>query len=471
MPDNNSSACYRPIHHLLLLAAIVSANPIHAQATGAITSQSTPVVIPKTPAGEALRAWLEAFNSADSARIGDYARRLQPDVTLDDELGFRDRTGGFDLLSIERNEPRHLEFTVRERNSPVTAYGVIEVSATEPLRVTKRDMRAMGPNGSPASLRIDAAERARVVAGAAALLDTFYVFPDVAKRMGDSLRARLARKAYDQYNNGIMFAMRLNEDLAEIAHDKHLNVDYSARPLPPEQLRPPGAPELPRPAGAPQPARSPEDVAREREFVDRINCGFVRAEQLPGNVGYLKFNGFVGVDLCGPTASAAMTFLAATSALIIDLRENGGGNPAMVAYVSSYLFDKRTHLNDLWTRRTGKTEEFWTRDTVPGRRFGGEKPIYVLTSARTFSGAEEFTYNLKNLKRATIIGETTGGGAHPVNGHRIDEHFSIGVPFARAINPVTHTNWEGVGVKPDISVPAGDALATAQRLLREKARQ
>lgn len=461
MPANTSSVRYRPIH-LLLLAVIASANPLRAQPTGAIASQSAAVVIPKTPAGEALRAWLDAFNSADSARIGDYARRLQPEITLDDELEFRDQTGGFDLLSIERNEPRHLEFTVRERKSPVTAYGVIEVSATDPLRVTKRDMRAMGPNGTPALVRIDAAGRARVVAGATALLDTFYVFPDVAKRMGDSLRARLARKAYDQYNNGIMFALRLNDDLVEIAHDKHLNVDYSARPLPPDQSRPPGAPE---------PPPSPEDVARRQEFVDRINCGFVRAEQLPGNVGYLKFNGFVGVDLCGPTASAAMNFLAATRALIIDLRENGGGNPSMVAYVSSYLFDKRTHLNDLWTRRTGKTEEFWTRDTVPGRRFGGQKPIYVLTSAQTFSGGEEFVYNLKNLKRATIVGETTGGGAHPVSGHRIDEHFSIGVPFARAINPITHTNWEGVGVKPDISVPAGDALATAQRLLREKARQ
>jgi hypothetical protein len=462
MSDNNSSARYRFIHHLLLLTAIASANPIHAQSTGAITSQSAPVATPKTPAGEALRAWLDAFNSADSARISDYARRFQPDVTLDDELGFRDQTGGFDLVSIERNEPRHLEFTVRERNSPMTGYGVIEVSATEPLRVTKRNVRAMGPNASPAALRLDAAERARVVAGAAALLDTFYVFPDVAKRMGDSLRARLARKEYDQYANGITFAMRLNDDLAEIGHDKHLSVDYSAGALPPEHQPPAGAPELPP---------SPEDVARRREFVDRINCGFVTAEQLPGNVGYLKFNGFVDVDLCGRTASAAMNFLAATLALIIDLRENGGGNPEMVAYVSSYLFDKRTHLNDLWTRRTGKTEEFWTRDTVPGRRFGGQKPIYVLTSARTFSGAEEFTYNLKNLKRATIVGETTGGGAHPVNGHRIDDHFGIGVPFARAINPITHTNWEGVGVKPDISVPAGEALATAQRLLREKGRQ
>jgi len=142
----------------------------------------------------------------------------------------------------------------------------------------------------------------------------------------------------------------------------------------------------------------------------------------------------------------------------------------MVAYISSYLFSQRTHLNDLWNRRSGETEQFWTRDSVPGRRFGGDKPIYVLTSSRTFSGAEEFTYNLKSLKRATIVGETTGGGAHPVSGHRIDEHFIIGVPMARAINPITHTNWEGVGVEPDVKVPAAEALATAEKLAREKVR-
>jgi C-terminal processing protease CtpA/Prc len=143
----------------------------------------------------------------------------------------------------------------------------------------------------------------------------------------------------------------------------------------------------------------------------------------------------------------------------------------MVAYVSSYLFSTRTHLNDLWERKSGKTEEFWTRDDIAGRRFGGEKPVYVLTSARTFSGAEEFSYNLKSLKRATIVGETTGGGAHPVSGHRIDEHFMIGVPFARAINPITRTNWEGVGVEPDVKVLAADALATALKLIRDGVRQ
>ncbi|MEA2762301.1 MAG: retinol-binding protein 3, partial [Gemmatimonadaceae bacterium] len=288
---------------------------------------------------------------------------------------------------------------------------------------------------------------------------TFYVFPDVAKRMGDSLRARLARKTYDSYSNGMMFAMRINDDLAEIAHDKHMEFEYSAEPLPMDP---------PHHDGGPPPTPSPQDVARRRRFLDDINCGFVKAEQLPGNIGYLKLNGFTDVEACGATAAAAMTFLAATRGLIIDLRDNGGGRPEMVAYLSSYLFDKRTHLNDLWTRRTDKTEEFWTRDTVPGRRFGGEKPVYVLTSSQTFSGGEEFTYDLKNLKRATIVGETTGGGAHPVSGHRIDEHFTLGVPFARAINPITHTNWEGVGVTPDVAVPAKDALETAQKLLREK---
>jgi C-terminal processing protease CtpA/Prc len=139
----------------------------------------------------------------------------------------------------------------------------------------------------------------------------------------------------------------------------------------------------------------------------------------------------------------------------------------MVAYVTSYLFTKRTHLNDLWTRRTNETKEHWTSD-VPGMRFGDQKPVYVLTSKRTFSGAEEFSYNLKNLKRAVIVGETTGGGAHPVSGHKIDDHFTIGVPFARAINPISKTNWEGTGVEPDVKVPAAEALATAQKMIEEK---
>jgi hypothetical protein len=318
-------------------------------------------------------------------------------------------------------------------------------------------IQALGPNMPVVSLRVDAAARARVVERAAALLDSFYVFPDVAKRMGDSARARLARGAYDGYDSGLTLARHLTDDFAAIAHDKHLNVRFIARGLPP----------LPPATGTP-PAPSADEIARQRRVMDERNCSFEKVERLEGNVGYLKFDGFEDAELCAPTVAAAMTFLAGTRAMIIDLRQNGGGSPKMVALVTSYLFGRRTHLNDLWTRHSNTTEEFWTQDSVAGRRFGGEKPVFVLTSARTFSGAEEFAYNLKTLKRATIVGEATGGGAHPVRGRRIDEHFIIGVPFARAINPITHTNWEGVGVEPDVKVPASDALTTAQKLLREK---
>jgi retinol-binding protein 3 len=415
----------------------------------------TAPTIPDTPAGRVLRAWLDAFNSADTARMDAYIRQYQ-DLSPHVALPFREQTGGFDLLTVERSEPHRVEFTVKERKGPTTAYGVIEVSAAEPVRVTAFPLQAMGPNVSAATLRIDAATRARVIDSAIARLAEHYVFPEVAKRMGDSLRARAARGAYDAYDNGMRFAMRLNDDLRELGRDKHLRINYSARPVPPQ------------PASRTGP--SPEDRQRYRQRMEEINCGFVKAEQLEGNVGYLKFNMFADPEVCGPTAAAAMNFVAGTRALIIDLRDNGGGAPHMIAYISSYLFSKRTHLNDLWTRKTGATEEYWTRDDVPGRRFGGEKPVYVLTSARTFSGAEEFSYNLKNLKRATIVGETTGGGAHPTSVHRIDEHFMIGVPFARALNPITRTNWEGVGVEPDVKVPASEALATAQKLLREKTR-
>ncbi len=431
--------------------------------------------IPKTPAGEALREWFEAFNSGDSTRLATFLRTYGSDVPVENLLGFRRRTGGFDLLSIERSEPRRIEFFVKERAGPTTAIGEVELPApcrpeeakrpkdphVQVLRCAQDDkaivgptLRALGPNMQVTSVRIDAAARNRVVDRAASLLDSFYVFPDIAKRMGDSARARLARGDYDAYDSGLRFARRLTDDFAAIAHDKHLDVMFIASGLP-----------APRPESAAPAAPSADEIARARRQMDESNCEFEKVERLEGNVGYLKFDAFMDAELCAPTAAAAMTFLAGTRAMIIDLRQNGGGQPKMVALVTSYLFDKRTHINDLWTRQTNKTEEFWTSDSVAGRRFGGTKPVFVLTSARTFSGAEEFTNNLKVLKRATIVGETTGGGAHPVRGRRIDDHFMIGVPFARAINPITKTNWEGVGVEPDVKVPAGDALKTALNLV------
>jgi hypothetical protein len=404
-------------------------------------------VIPDTPAGRTLKAWLDAFNSGDRARMESYIQKFDPARPVDNLMNLRNQTGGFELLGIEKSERTHIEFRVKAQAGDRTAIGRLDVKESDPAEVVSFAVRPLPPGVTQANFSIDAAARKSAIDGAIAMLNEFYVFPETARKMEESIRARQKSGEYDSTTNGDAFAQKLTADLREVSRDRHLAVTFSPAVLP---------------KGGP--AGGPDAVRRQLE---ENNCGFEKAERLPLNVGYLKLNMFASPDICGPTASAAMNFLGNVDALIIDLRENGGGDPRMVAYLSSYLFDKRTHLNDLYHRKENRTEEFWTSTDMPGKHLGS-KPVFVLTASRTFSGAEEFTYNLKNLKRATIIGETTGGGAHPVTGHRIDDHFTIGVPFARAINPISKTNWEGTGVEPDVKVPASEALEVAQKLAAKK---
>jgi hypothetical protein len=409
--------------------------------------------IPDTPAGRTFKAWLEAFNSDDRALLDAYLHNYDPSKSLDNEMQFRRMTGGFNLLQIVESEPLHFEFLVKGRGDETTAFGKLEVKDGDPAQVASFELRAIPPGSKVSDLTfgIDAATRTRVIDGAIAQLNEFYVFPETAKKMGESVKARQKKGEYDSITDGDAFAKMLTDNFQEVSHDKHLRVNFSPAPMP---HRPEGPPDA-------------EALARYRKDMERMNCGFDKVEILAGNVGYLKFGMFADPEVCGPTAVAAMNFLANVDAIIFDLRENGGGDPKMIAFLSTYLFSEPTHLNDLWERKSDSTHQYWTLPYVPGKRLDG-KPAYVLTSKQTFSGAEEFSYNLKNLKRATIIGETTGGGAHPVSGHRIDDHFMIGVPFARAISPISKTNWEGTGVEPDVKVPAAEALATAQKLAAEK---
>jgi hypothetical protein len=412
-------------------------------------SQTT---IPDTPAGHTFKAFLEAFNSGDRSLLDAYFHKYEPSESAEDYMPFRNSTGGFELLEIVKSERLHLVALVKERSSETRAVAKFDVKDADPAVVTNSTLMGLPPGAkaSDLSFNIDAATRAKVIDGAIASLNEFYVFPETAKKMEDAVRARQKRGQYDSVTDGDAFANMLTNDFEEVSHDKHLHVNFSPTKLP-ERIG----------------ERNPEAAAQYRKQMERSNCGFEKVEILSGNVGYLKFNMFADPDVCGPTAIAAMNFLANVAAIIVDLRENGGGDPKMVAFISTYLFAEPTHLNDLWERKGDKTQQYWTLPYVPGKRLDG-KPVYVLTSKRTFSGAEEFTYNLKNLKRATIVGETTGGGAHPVSGHRIDDHFMIGVPFARAINPISKTNWEGTGVDPDVKVAAANALATAQKLAGEK---
>jgi hypothetical protein len=323
------------------------------------------------------------------------------------------------------------------------------ITAAAILLVTAAGGAQPGPAVPPAP-PLDAPIREKIIQGIIKELNEGYVYPETARRIEAELQEKQEAGQYDQITDPTRFAETLTADLRAIAGDKHLRVIYD--------------PDLPR--GGPREGAKP--ARPQQDFLRSINYGFERVERLEGNVGYLELRGFLLAGSAGDTAGAAMGFLANTDALIIDLRRNGGGDPNMVALLCSYLFDaKPVHLNDLYFRPDNSTRQFWTLPHVPGSRYVG-KGVYLLTSQRTFSAAEEFAYNLKTLGRVTIIGETTGGGAHPGGLRRIDDHFAINVPTGRAINPITKTNWEGVGVRPDVDVPAELALKTAHLAALEK---
>ena len=295
-------------------------------------------------------------------------------------------------------------------------------------------------------------ERKEVIEGSIAKLKEAYVFPETARRMEAAVRERMAKGEYDRITSAKELTAKLTDDFRAVSRDKHLSVKANPNGFPDQKE--PGPP-------------TPEQQKQMRASAARVNFGFEKVERLQGNIGYIDIRGFMPEEIAGDTGTAAMSFVANTDALIVDLRKNGGGHPEMIAFLTSYLFDKPTHLNDIYTEQTKSTESFWTLPDVPGAKFGGKKPVYVLTSNYTFSGGEEFAYNLKNLKRATVIGETTGGGAHPVKMMKVSKRFAIGVPFARAISPITKTNWEGTGVSPDIALPADQAFDRAYRMALE----
>ncbi|KQC12977.1 MAG: hypothetical protein APR63_09655 [Desulfuromonas sp. SDB] len=275
-----------------------------------------------------------------------------------------------------------------------------------------------------------------------------YVFPEVAEEMENKIRENYYSGVYDSIDIFEEFLLVLHQDLRSVCQDGHLGVDVMER-------RPPWANE------------EEQDQELYEMYLNRMrmeNYGFEKLEHLPGNIGYLKLNEFCDAAYGGETAVAAMNFMANCDGIIIDLRENGGGDAGMIKLISSYLFENAVHLNTFYERPTDNYDESWTFSYVPGKKIV-DVPVWVLTSRRTFSAAEEFTYNLQCLNRATIVGDTTGGGAHPVFRQDIpDLNIFIVIPYARAINPVTNSNWEQVGIIPDICISQEKALDCAYQL-------
>jgi len=402
------------------------------------------VTPPDTPAGRMLGMWLTAFDSGDAATVQSFYEQHMPAPLVASAAAFSRQTGGVDLVAIKPVDPLRILFIAKDRGTPNQGVGVLTLADARAVKAQTLSLRAVPPGTELTSLDVDAAARARVIDATIAAFNENYVDPAIAKKIEADLRARLAKGEFASAD-GSVFARALNDALLSVSHDKHIGVDFL-----PAKLPPPAPP-------------SPQDEARMREQMRASHCGFTPARRLPGNVGLMTFNGFPAPDLCAEEASTALNSLGNVDAIIIDLRTNGGGSPAMVGYMAGYFFAGRTHVTDVWTRRTGSTEEFWTRTDLPGNRYA-KQPVFILTAARTFSGAEDFSYSLQALKRAVIVGETTGGGAHPVSGRQVGEGFMVRVPYAKTVNPVTHTNWEGVGVEPDVKVSASQALETAQQL-------
>ena len=307
--------------------------------------------------------------------------------------------------------------------------------------------RSLEPSDAPRATRADAkldrAERQRVVDGAVANLKQHYTDPQVAQKMADALVEHEKNGDDDTATDGRGFAELLTRQMRDVSHDRHLEVLFSEAPLP-RHL----------------PASTPRFRAGYRKAMEQANCTFEPVKVLPHNIGYLKFNSFPDPSVCKAKAAAAMASLNDAAAIILDLRDNHGGDPGMVMLIAAYLFD---HPEYMYNPRENTTPESWTRSPVPGSRLAN-KPVYVLTSGRTFSGAEHFSYNLKMLKRATLVGETTGGATDVGIFHRLDDHFGIGIRETTAINPYLEPDWAGIGVEPDVKVKAADALGTAAEL-------
>jgi C-terminal processing protease CtpA/Prc len=301
----------------------------------------------------------------------------------------------------------------------------------------------------PRDVLVDGAMRAQAIDKLVAGLNQHYVFPDTAKQIETLLRKRQHDGAYDRMVNGEQFAAQLTADMASVAHDRHMKVKFS-----PKRMRSDRALEAILYAASP--------AAPNR------NRGVENADHLSPAIGYLRITSFPPPDLVATKYASAMDRLADTDALIIDVRSNRGGSPQSVALLVSYFVDRRTRLNDVWSRDSGVTRQFWTEERLDGRRYGGKKPVVILAGPGTASAGEDFTYTMQALKRATVIGEPSWGGAHPVEFYRLGGHFYAGIPNSRSISPITLMNWEGSGVTPDVATPPANALAVAKDLLQRQ---
>ncbi len=421
---------------------------------GLICAPAGEPTLPETRAGQCAAAYLAAFNSASEQELRAFEKAYRAEAAarrrpLDDRItSHRERCVEWGKITL-RNVVASGEYDVLAVVEPERLDGWMhlsfELEQEPPYRL--EGLRLEGPvepkSSAASNKALNDDLRKRVIERIADELIRNYAFADVGQAMADDIRRRLAAGEYGRFDYSYPFAQKLTHDLRDVCHDKHLRI----------------TPRIPM-------TRSGERAVNATETRQRpeLNYGFTGVEVLPGNVGYIKMVEFAHGSDAQATAAAAMAFVANTEALIFDLTQNGGGSAEMIMFLCGYLFDEPVHLNSFYHRPSDTIRDTYSREDVPGTRYGRRKPVYVLTSSYTFSAAEEFTYDLKHLQRATVVGETSGGGAHPVTFLPVSKYFTLKLPDGRAINPITKTNWEGVGVIPHVQVPADQAKQRAHEL-------
>lgn len=279
------------------------------------------------------------------------------------------------------------------------------------------------------------------------LMNDFYVHPEIAKKTETYLLSQLKEGHYDQFKSNEDFAEALTKAVQSINKDKHMRI----------MLKPPYEEQ------ESTPERMVEEKLYQMNRSKNYNAGFHCVKIMDGNIGYIDLRGFAPLHNGKEMADAYMKLIANTDAVIIDLSKNGGGDPAMVQYLCSYFFKGDVHLNSLYFREGNRTIDFHTLDKVDGKK-RIDVPLFVITSKKTFSGAEEFSYNMQTQERAVLVGQTTGGGANPGGTMNINDHLTVFIPTGMAINPITNTNWEGVGVIPEIKTTDEESLVKTHEL-------
>jgi len=294
---------------------------------------------------------------------------------------------------------------------------------------------------SQSDKEIDGKRAENIIDSISVLLNQYYVFPDVAKKIEVQLKAEFSKGYFNNIKSDEELAEKINLEMKSIANDLHLRfwVAGSSNPF-----------GLNRKKTTDYIYQKVNDI---QEF------GFFRTGKAGNDIGYLEIKGFPPLNSSKESIDTAMKCLTDSRVLIIDVRRNGGGIPETIKYICSYFFEKPTHINSIYWRYLDKTDDFITLEEVGGRKMF-DIPIYVLTSSNTVSGGEEFAYNIQTQKRGVLIGEVTAGGANPCDVLNLDK-FRISIPTGRAINPITKTNWEGTGVKPDYEIDASKALELA----------